>query len=217
MSELLDRFKEAIIEGDAEKGVELAEALVGEASATPVEIIDKLSGAMEVVGGRYETGEYFIPEMLRSADAVEKALAALEPYLFEHRHEASGVVVMGTVKGDVHNIGKNIIISALRAAGYEVHDLGVNVSTEKFISKVRDSGADLLLLSAFTTTTKRALLNIMEALKREGLREQVKVISGGASHSEELARDIGVDGFAQDVKSTLALCQQIMSDKTGTG
>lgn len=213
MSELLDRFKEAIIEGDAEKGVELAEALVGEASATPVEIIDKLSGAMEVVGGRYETGEYFIPEMLRSADAVEKALAALEPYLFEHRHEASGVVVMGTVKGDVHNIGKNIIVSALRAAGYEVHDLGVNVSTEKFVSKVKEADADLLLLSAFTTATKPALLAIMAALEREGLREQVKVISGGASHSEELARDVGVDGFAQDVKSTLAVCRELLAGK----
>lgn len=210
MSELLDRFKEAIIEGDAEKGVELAEALVGEASATPEEIIDKLSGAMEVVGGRYETGEYFIPEMLRSADAVEKALAALESYLFEHRHEASGVVVMGTVKGDVHNIGKNIIVSALRAAGYQVHDLGVNISTEKFVNKVRETGADLLLLSAFTTATKPALMDIMDSLKREGLREKVKVISGGASHSEELARDVGVDGFAQDVKSTLAVCQRLM-------
>lgn len=210
MLELLDRFKEAIIEGDAEKGVELAEALVGEASATPEEIIDKLSGAMEVVGGRYETGEYFIPEMLRSADAVEKALAALEPYLFEHRHEASGVVVMGTVKGDVHNIGKNIIVSALRAAGYQVHDLGVNISTEKFVNKVRETGADLLLLSAFTTATKPALMDIMDSLKREGLREKVKVISGGASHSEELARDVGVDGFAQDVKSTLAVCQRLM-------
>lgn len=210
MSELLDRFKEAIIEGDAEKGVELAEALVGEASATPEEIIDKLSGAMEVVGGRYETGEYFIPEMLRSADAVEKALAALESYLFEHRHEASGVVVMGTVKGDVHNIGKNIIVSALRAAGYEVHDLGVNISTEKFVNKVRETGADLLLLSAFTTATKPALMDIMDSLKREGLREKVKVISGGASHSEELARDVGVDGFAQDVKSTLAVCRELL-------
>lgn len=207
MKELLEKFENAIINGDADASADLADAIVVQAQATPDDIFDHLSGAMEVVGGKYETGEYFIPEMLRSAEAVEKAMAVLEPYLFEHRHEDAGVIVMGTVKGDIHNIGKNIIVSALKAAGYDVHDLGVNVSTEKFLNAIRETDADLLLLSAFTTSTKQAMLDIIAALKAEGLRDKVKVVSGGASHSEEFAREVGVDGFAKDVKSTLAVCR----------
>ncbi|MDO8736252.1 MAG: cobalamin-dependent protein [Thermoleophilia bacterium] len=209
MKELLEKFEHAIINGDADASADLADAIVARGEATPDDIFVHLSGAMEVVGGRYETGEYFIPEMLRSAEAVEKSMTVLEPYLFEHRHEDAGVIVMGTVKGDIHNIGKNIIVSALKAAGYEVHDLGVNVSTDKFLNKVRETEADLLLLSAFTTSTKQALLDIIAALEANGMRDQVKVVSGGASHSEEFAREVGVDGFATDVKSTLAVCQRL--------
>ena len=215
MANVLEQFRQAIIEGDGDKSAGLAEAIVDQSTATPDEIFDFLAGAMEVVGSKYETGEYFIPEMLRSAEAVESAMRILEPYLFEHRREQTGVIVMGTVKGDIHNIGKNIIISALRASGYDVHDLGVNVAADKFIACVRENEADLLLLSAFTTSTKPALIEIIGKLENEGLRGRVKVISGGASHSEEFAREIGVDGFAKDVKSTLAVCRQLLGEKNG--
>ena len=208
--ELLEKFKQAVIDGDTDASAAIAGEIVSEGNATSDEIIAGLSGAMEVVGGKFETGEYFIPEMLRSARAVEKALAVLDQYLFERRRDQTGVVVMGTVKGDIHNIGKNIIVSALRAAGYEVHDLGVNVSSDKFITKVKEVDADLLLLSAFTTSTKRALVDVLAALTAAGLRDRVKVVSGGAAHSEELAREVGVDGFAADVKSTLAVCREMM-------
>ncbi len=210
MTDTLERFQQAIVEGDADESTALAQAIVEEGRATPDDICEQLSRAMDTVGGRYETGEYFIPEMLRSADAVERAMAVLEPYLFQQEHDQSGIVVMGTVKGDIHNIGKNIIISALKAAGYQVHDLGVNVSTDKFINAVRETGADLLLLSAFTTSTKPALLDILARLEEEGLRSDIKVISGGASHSEKFAEEVGVDGFATDVKSTLAVCRRMM-------
>lgn len=210
MKELLEKFEHAIINGDGDASADMADAIIARGEATPDDIFTHLSSAMEVVGGRYETGEYFIPEMLRSAEAVEKAMAVLEPYLFERRHEDAGVIVMGTVKGDIHNIGKNIIVSALKAAGYEVHDLGVNVSTDKFLNKVKETDADMLLLSAFTTSTKQALLDIIAALEADGMRDQVKVVSGGASHSEEFAREVGVDGFATDVKSTLAVCHRLM-------
>jgi methylmalonyl-CoA mutase cobalamin-binding domain/chain len=210
MSEVLEKFEHAIIAGDADLSADLADAIVLQGKATADEIFTRLSSAMEVVGSRYETGEYFIPEMLRSAEAVEKAMAVLKTYLFERQHDQAGVVVMGTVKGDIHNIGKNIIVSALKAAGYEVHDLGVNVSTEKFLDKVKETDADLLLLSAFTTSTKPALLDIIAALEAAGMRGQVKVISGGASHSEDFAREVGVDGFATDVKSTLAVCRKMI-------
>lgn len=213
MTDTLEKFQYAITEGDADESVILAQALVDEGSADPEAIFEQLSLAMDTVGNRYETGEYFIPEMLRSADAVEKAMAVLEPYLFEHKRDQSGIVVMGTVKGDIHNIGKNIIVSALKAAGYQVHDLGVNVSTDKFIDAVREHDADLLLLSAFTTSTKPALLAILERLNEEGLRDKIKVISGGASHSEDFAREVGVDAFATDVKSTLAVCKEMMASR----
>lgn len=209
MDELLEKFKQAIVSGDAEVSAGIAEDIRTAADATPDDIFGALSGAMDIVGGKYETGEYFIPEMLRSAEAVEKAMAVLEHYMFEHNHEQSGVVVMGTVKGDIHNIGKNIIVSALRADGYEVHDLGVNVSTEKFIAAVKEHQPDLLMLSAFTTSTKSALVDIIATLNAEGLRDKVKVISGGASHSAELAEEVGVDGFASDVKSSLEVSRRL--------
>ena len=208
--DLLEDFKQALIAGDAEAAASCAARIAGEGTASADEVIASLSGAMEVVGGKYEPGEYFIPEMLRSAAAVEQALAVLDPYLFERRQEQAGIVVMGTVRGDVHNIGKDIIISALRAAGYEVHDLGVNVSAGRFVARVKETGADLLLLSAFTTSTRQALIDVVSALEEAGLRHRVKVISGGAAHSEELAREVGVDGFATDVKGTLALCRKLM-------
>jgi len=213
MQELLEKFKNAIIEGDADASAEHAGAIVAQGEASADEVFARLSDAMEAVGSRYETGEYFIPEMLRSAEAVERAMAVLEPYLFEQKAERAGVVVMGTVKGDIHNIGKNIIVSALRAAGYEVHDLGVNVSAAKFITRIKETDADLLLLSAFTTSTKPALLEVLKALEDEGLRDKVKVVSGGASHSQEFAREVGVDGFATDVKSTLAICRELMGNE----
>lgn len=213
MKTILERFERAIIDGDADEGSALAGRIKEEGGVTPDEIFEHLSQAMEVVGSRYETGEYFIPEMLRSAEAVERSMEVLESYLFEHKHDQSGVVVMGTVKGDIHNIGKNIIVSALKAAGYDVHDLGVNVSTGKFISKVREVDADLLLLSAFTTSTKPAMLDILSTLEAEGLRSDIKVVSGGASQSQDFAREVGVDGFATDVKSTLALCREMMEQQ----
>lgn len=210
MKDLLEQFEQAIVNGDADESADKAEAIAAAKSATPDEIFKHLSNAMETVGGKYETGEYFIPEMLRSAEAVEKAMKLLEPYLFEHKRARSGVIVMGTVKGDIHNIGKNIIVSALRAAGYQVHDLGVNVSAAKFVAAVKDTGCDILMLSAFTTSTKQALLQIIALLKDEGLRDQVRVVSGGASHSEEFAAEVGVDAFARDVKSTLAVCRELL-------
>ena len=207
----LDRFEKAIVTGDADASASLAEQIAAAAEATPDQIFEHLSRAMETVGAKYETGEYFIPEMLRSAEAVEKAMEKLEPYLFEHKRDQGGVIVMGTVKGDIHNIGKNIIVSALRAAGYQVHDLGVNVSTAKFIDAVKKTQCDILMLSAFTTSTKPALLDIVATLKQEGLRDKVKVVSGGASHSEQFAAEVGVDAFARDVKSTLAVCRQLLN------
>jgi len=211
MTDLMDKFESAIIAGDSDLSADLADEIVCEKTATPDDIFHHLSDAMEAVGSKYETGEYFIPEMLRSAEAVEHAMKVLEPYLFGQERTQSGVIVMGTVKGDIHNIGKNIIVSALRASGYEVQDLGVNVSTEKFINAVKDTNADILMLSAFTTSTKPALLDIIAELKEQGLRDKVKVVSGGASHSLEFAREVGVDAFARDVKSTLAVCRELLA------
>lgn len=210
MRELLEKFKQAIIAGDFDASVALAEDIRATADASADDIFASLSAAMDIVGGKYETGEYFIPEMLRSAEAAEKAMAILEPYLYDHKRRQAGVIVMGTVKGDIHNIGKNIIVSALKADGYEVHDLGVNVAADKFIAKVREVDADLLMLSAFTTSTKPALLDIISRLKDEGLRDKVKIVSGGAAHSAELADAVGVDGFASDVKSTLEVTRRLM-------
>lgn len=163
------------------------------------EIIDQgLTAGMQVVGEKFATKEYFIPDMLASAEAVGEAMEILKPYL-----EASDVVIKGkfviaTVKGDIHDIGKNIVSILLKGAGYEVNDLGIDVSTEKIVDVVRQDKPEFLGLSALLTTTMLVMGEVIEALREKGLRERVKVLIGGAAVSDEYAREIGADAYCRD-------------------
>jgi len=161
-------------------------------------ITNGLTAGMQVVGEKFATKEFFIPDMLASAEAVGEAMDILKPYL-----EASDVVTKGkftivTVKGDIHDIGKNIVAILLRGAGYEVNDLGINVPAEKIVEVVRQDSPDFLGLSALLTTTMVVMGEVIEALKENGLRDKVKVLIGGAAVSEEYAREIGADAYCVD-------------------
>ncbi|MBM4315131.1 MAG: cobalamin-binding protein [Deltaproteobacteria bacterium] len=169
-----------------------------------------LLAAMEVIGERFRSGEAFIPEVLLSARVMNEAVSALEPYLTVGRSGAKGAVLIGTVKGDMHDIGKNLVITMLRGVGYEVKDLGVDVPVAKFVEAVKAFRPDILGLSSLLTTTMPQMKRVIEALEGGGLRGGVKVIVGGAPVNEKYARDIGADGYAHDAGGGVKLVESLL-------
>jgi 5-methyltetrahydrofolate--homocysteine methyltransferase len=161
-------------------------------------ITQGLTAGMQVVGEKFSTKEYFIPDMLASAEAVGAAMDVLKPYLESSNVETKGRFAIATVKGDIHDIGKNIVAILLKGAGYEVEDLGIDVSTEKIIEYVKENQPGYLGLSALLTTTMVVMGEVMEALEANGLRDKVKVLIGGAAVSEEYASEIGADAYCVD-------------------
>jgi len=161
-------------------------------------ITQALTAGMQVVGEKFTRKEYFIPDMLASAEAVAGAMDMLRPHLEASNVATKGKFVIATVKGDIHDIGKNIVSILLRGSGYEVNDLGIDVPTEKIVAVIRESRPAFLGLSALLTTTMLAMGEVIEALKENGLRDKVKVLIGGAAVSNEYAREIGADAYCVD-------------------
>jgi len=165
----------------------------------PEDIITKgLTSGMQIVGEKFSQKEYFIPDMLASAEAVGEAMEILKPYLDAANIQTKGKFVIATVKGDIHDIGKNIVAVLLKGAGYEVEDMGIDVPTAKIVEIVRESKPQFLGLSALLTTTMLAMKEVVEALKSSGLRDKVKVLIGGAAVSDEYAKEIGADAYCID-------------------
>jgi len=161
-------------------------------------IIQGLTAGMQVVGEKYSSKEYFIPDMLASAEAVGAAMDILKPYLEASNVETKGKFAIATVKGDIHDIGKNIVAILLKGAGYDVNDLGTDVPTEKIVEIVKEDKPDYLGLSALLTTTMVNMGEVIEALKENGIRDKVKVLIGGAAVSDEYAQEIGADAYCVD-------------------
>ncbi|MBI4675549.1 MAG: corrinoid protein [Chloroflexi bacterium] len=168
--------------------------------------------ALQEVGRRFELGDFFVPEMLMSAKAMQGALTLLRPLLAARGEKTVGKVVMGTVKGDVHDIGKNLCNIMMEGAGFQVIDLGVNVSPEKFVKTVQEQQPDVVGFSAFLTTTMPMIKVNIEALKKAGLRDQVKVMAGGAPVTAHYAEISGTDGYAPDASATARLAKQFVGD-----
>ncbi len=169
--------------------------------------------AMEVIGERFKSGDVFIPEVLLSARAMNEAVKTLEPYLAGDSLGAKGKVLIGTVKGDLHDIGKNLVVTMLRGVGFEVKDLGIDVPAQTFIKEARDFQPDILGLSALLTTTMPQMKTVIEDLKKEGLRNRLKVLVGGAPLNEKFARDIGADGYAPDGAEAVTLVKKLVEKK----
>jgi 5-methyltetrahydrofolate--homocysteine methyltransferase len=194
----MDRIFKAVLDGDAKaaaSGVE--EALKAGIPAGRI-MREGLIAAMTEVGRLFEIGEYYVPEMLISARAMQTALGLLKPLLSQGGVKAAGRVAIGTVKGDLHDIGKNLVAMMLEGAGFEVTDLGTDVAPEKFVAAVRDGQADLLALSALLSTTMPAMQAIIKALEAAGLRDRVKIMVGGAPVTDAYAKQIGADGYSPD-------------------
>lgn len=168
-------------------------------------VLDTLSAGMELVGQKFESGEYLIPDMLAGAECVGKAMEIAEPYLVKGGVERKGTFVIATVEGDLHDIGKNIVTTMLKGEGYEVKDLGINIPADRIVSAVKESGAGFLGLSALLTTTMTAMQPVIDGLKSEGLRDKVKVLIGGAPTSPEFAEKIGADAHCKDAFEAITM------------
>lgn len=169
------------------------------AGISPYEILTEgMAKDLDIVGKKYEEREYFLTELIMTGETMKTGMEVLAPYLKVGDTKRAGTVVIGTVKGDLHDIGKNIVVTLLSASGFEVHDLGIDVSAEKFVEKVKETKADTIALSALLTTTMIEMENIIKVLEREGIRNKVKVIVGGAPLSGKFAKKIGADTFAPD-------------------
>src|SRR6516225_9461956 len=176
-------------------------------------LYDALIPSLEEVGARFERGDYFVPEMLIAARAMQGALDILRPLLAETGAKPIGTFVMGTVKGDVHDIGKNLVNIMLEGAGFTVHDLGVNVPPEKFVEQVQEHQPDIVGFSAFLTTTMPMFKANINALEKSGLRDQVIVMVGGAPVTQEYADVVGADGYAADASAAVVRAKELLKQR----
>jgi len=211
MNTLLQPIYDSILEGDAKNVPPRVQAAL-DADLDPATILNEgMIAAMAEVGRFFEEGEYFVPEMLISARAMQAGLAVLKPRLAAANVQSAGKVVAGTVRGDLHDIGKNLVCMMLEGAAFEIVDLGVDVSPEKFIAAVKETGAELVALSALLTTTMPNMLTTIEAFKAAGMRDKVKIMVGGAPITETYAREIGADGYSSDASKAVALAKSLVS------
>jgi 5-methyltetrahydrofolate--homocysteine methyltransferase len=210
VEERLAEIREGVMNGDQAQ----VEAKVNEALAAGVEpeVILKqgMIAAMAKVGKLFEEGEYFVPEMLIAARAMKGGLAILKPRLVDADVQPAGKVVAGTVKGDLHDIGKNLVCMMLEGAGFEIQDLGTDVAPDDFVSVVQGGGVDIIAMSALLTTTMPNMKTTIQALEDAGVRDRVKVIIGGAPVTDTYAQDIGADGYAPDASRAVKLAQSLV-------
>ena len=214
----IEEIKEIIIDGDDEAAAEVVEEALA-AGVDPLDILNNgLMAGADVVGERFETGEFFLPELMLTGRALKAAMAVLEPSLQAvyaknpDLQKQSGIVVIGTVHRDIHDIGKNMVSSMLTASGFEVHDLGVDVPIKTMLAKAREVNADIIGCSALLTTSMPIMRDLLKLLEATGEREQFKVIVGGAPVTPAYAEEIGADGTAENAVAAVQLAQRLISE-----
>jgi corrinoid protein of di/trimethylamine methyltransferase len=201
---------DAVLNGDAKTAKSVTEQAIRDGIAPMKLIQDYMMPAMGEVGRRFECSEYFVPELLLSARAMKGALELLRPLLVKDGAQPTGRVVVGTVKGDLHDIGKNLVAAMLEGGGFEVMDVGVNVTPEQFVTAVKQKKPQILALSALLTTTMVAMKDTIEALQQAGIRGQVKVLVGGAPITQRFADEIGADGYGESAAGVASLARRLM-------
>jgi 5-methyltetrahydrofolate--homocysteine methyltransferase len=207
----LEKVREDVLLGDIEGVAAGCNALVASGMA-PLDIINEgLIAGMSVVGKKFKAGDMFMPEVLMSAKAMGAGIEIVKPLIAEEDVPTSGKVVIGTVEGDLHDIGKNLVVIMLESSGYEVVNLGVDISPQKFVEAVREHKPQVLGLSALLTTTMLAMKDTIDELKEAGVREDLKVIIGGAPVTADFAEEIGADGYAPDGPSAVELADKLLA------
>ena len=214
-NDTLSAMRQSIIDGAPDTASNLAEQALAVGMA-PIEAIDNgYVPGMHDVGEQFARGQMYLPDMMASAEAMRAAMAVLDPELRRLGTERpmAGVVILGTTKGDIHEIGKILVGTLLTAHGFQVHDLGVDVTGEKFAAKARELKADIVGVSALLTTTMRNQKGVVDALEKEGMRSYVRVMVGGAPVTRRWAEEIGADGYAKDAMSAVTLARELMQQK----
>ena len=207
----LTKLHEAVVNGDAKGAHSITQQALAE-GIDPLELVNNyMVPAMDEVGRRFEANEYFVPELLISARAMKSALDIIRPLLTARGDKPVGRVAIGTVKGDLHDIGKNLVASLLEGGGFEVIDLGVNVPPEKFIEIIQQKNANIIAMSALLTTTMPAMKTTIDALKQAGVRDKVKILIGGAPITQKYADEIGADGYSENAVGAVALAKKAVA------
>jgi len=210
MSRIFERISTAILEGDSEKAASLAQRAL-DSGESPKDVLDNaLVVGMGEVGARFKRGDMFVPEVLMSAEAMQAGLSVLRPHLLASGAKLVGKIVMGTVKGDLHDIGKNLVSMMCEGAGFDIIDIGFNAEPDKFIAAIKEHQPDIVGMSAMLTTTMRAMGHTIKASEEAGLRDQVKIMVGGAPVDAEFAKRIGADGYGSNAPAGSDLAKQFV-------
>ncbi len=207
---ILEALKQAVVEGDPEASRTLSEEAV-RLGIPPYDVINEgMSQGMKVVGRLYEEKDYFLPDLILSAEAMKEGLRIVEPLLKVGKSANSGGIVIGTAAGDIHDIGKTIVATMLRSAGFTVYDLGADVPIARFVEKVKEVGADIVACSSLMSTSMPAQKELVEALVRAGVRNSVIVLIGGAPVTKGYAESIGADGYAEDAVRAVSVAEELI-------
>jgi corrinoid protein of di/trimethylamine methyltransferase len=205
------RLYEAVLTGDAKAAVEATRSSL-DAGVDPQQLVaEQMIPAMDEVGRRFENNEYFVPELLIAARAMKGSLELIRPLLAALGVEPTGRVVIGTVKGDLHDIGKGLVAAMLEGGGFDVVDLGVDVHPDKFVAQAKESGANIIAVSALLTTTMTGMKSVVQAVQEAGMKDRCKVIIGGAPVTQHYADAIGADGYSSNAAGAVALARQMVA------
>ncbi|MFW6082635.1 MAG: corrinoid protein [Chloroflexota bacterium] len=210
MSEVLEQLATSVIEGDVDAMQDLTQEALDEGAVAQEILNDGLMAGMNHVGKEFKAGNMFVPEVLRSAKAMKEAMKLLEPMLAAGEAKASGKVLLGTVKGDLHDIGKNLVGMMCEGAGFEVEDLGTDVEPDEFLNGIKTFEPDIVGMSALLTTTMRGMADTVKAIEEAGLRDEVKIMIGGAPVTQRFADEIGADGYAANAASASDMAKKFV-------
>jgi 5-methyltetrahydrofolate--homocysteine methyltransferase len=213
--EILQKLCDCIVDFEMDEIQQVADEAIKAGIEPYVVIIEGLSKGMAIVSKRYSAGEFFLSDLIMAGETMKAAMEVIEPHLKASiAAGTSGVVVIGTVQGDLHNIGKDLVVTLLRSAGFQVIDLGIDVPPEKFVDAIREEKPDITAMSSLLTTTKPNMKETIQKLKEECLREDIKILVGGAPISNEFAQEIGADAYGKDAIEGVRICQKWMESKS---
>ncbi len=208
---ILEDIQNCVLDGELDEIKDLVQKAVDEGIDPTTIINDGLIGGMNIVAPLFKSGEMFVPEVMESADTMNEGMQVVKPLITDADMPTKGKVIIGTVNGDLHDIGKNLVVLMMESRGYTVVDLGVDVKEDQFVAAIKEHKPDIVGMSSLLTTTMMKIDDTVKLINESGLRDQVKIIIGGAPISQEFADDIGADGYSEDASTAVELCDRMMA------